>query len=486
MELIWNELALERVIYSGTAQALVEGSLPLPEGRAISEVLSASGKVDVTESSVEHGIVSIAGDIMIELICSGDGVFAFSSKASFRHTISAEGAVRGMTAQVFPALQTIDVTLENGIPSLSAVIDLRLRVTDQSPVRMLEGISGADDIEKKTEQLCVSNFNPLITYVARLRNEIDAPFAAAVLHSEVTAMIREIHSDGSSVTIDGTLSVSALIRGKDGMLSQLTQNIPFSEALDEATPMEVFGTVTITSHDMRASEDFGLVVVETQLSIALFVCSNSTITLTADAFSPSMPFACTQNRMQVCTSRETVTHRHSLSESIMVPSGMPEIQRMVYACARPLITSQVIEDGMLAVEGLFFTRILYTAESGRMYAFSEDIPFSLSLPAGDATEAMLSACATVSASGSGKSVDANYVITIFATLYRDDPVYLVNGIDEHVENRPMHGIIVYYAGAGETLYDVAKRFCTSRARLRGVVTDLDESLEEGQRIVFLN
>ena len=486
MELIWNELALERVIYSGTAQALVEGSLPLPEGRTISEVLSVSGKVNVAETSVEHGIVSIAGDIMIELICSGDGVFAFSSQASFRHTVSAEGAARGMTAHVFPALQTIDVTLENGMPNLSAVIDLRLRVTDQTPVRMLEGISGADDIEKKTEQMCVSTPVPLITYVARLRNEIDAPFAASVLHSEVTALLREAHSDGGSVTVDGTLNVSALIRGKDGTLSQLTQSIPFSETLEESAPPEVYGTIAVTSHEMRASEDFGLVVVETQLSIALFTCVRSTINLTADAFSPSAPFACTQSCMRVCSSCETITHRHSLSESIMIPSGMPEIQRMVYACARPLITSHVIEDGMLAVEGLLFTRILYTSESGRMCAFSEDIPFSLSLPAGDATEAMLCAYASVCANGSGKAVDANYVITICATLYRDDPIQIVNGIDEHVEVNPMHGIIVYYAGAGETLYDVAKRFCTSRARLRGVMADVNEALLEGQRIVFLN
>ena len=62
---------------------------------------------------------------------------------------------------------------------------------------------------------------------------------------------------------------------------------------------------------------------------------------------------------------------------------------------------------------------------------------------------------------------------------------LVTGLTECDPPSMAQGIVVYFAGAGETLYDVAKRFAIPRSALRAALGDAKEQLEEGQRLVFL-
>ena len=48
MELIWNDISLERVIGAATAQALVEGNVPLPEAKRVKSILDTQAEERIT------------------------------------------------------------------------------------------------------------------------------------------------------------------------------------------------------------------------------------------------------------------------------------------------------------------------------------------------------------------------------------------------------------------------------------------------------
>ena len=52
MELIWNEISIDRIAGGSVSQALAEGNVPAPEGRNIASVLDAQGSVDLTSFEV--------------------------------------------------------------------------------------------------------------------------------------------------------------------------------------------------------------------------------------------------------------------------------------------------------------------------------------------------------------------------------------------------------------------------------------------------
>lgn len=487
MELIWNDLMAERVVYCGVAQALVEGEIPQIEGRPASEILSATGDVTLTGTEAADGAVRLSGEVRLQLICTGEGgVFAFTSKAAFRHTVQAEGAAAGMSVKASPALQSMEVKLEDGRITLNAVADISLRVTDSAPMKALCGLEGAPDLEIQGQCITLMKREAVFEDVLPLREEIDAADAHAVLQSDVVASLRDIQCSGQGAELSGSLTVSALIEGENNRLFQLTQNIPFTETLDVIGGEDLRAELRLEDAQVRAAEEFGLLVVDARLKVCLYAAKSVETTLPRDMFSPALPFTCQQETVRLSGDMGPLNHRQTLHETVSVPAGLPEARRVVYTAVRPVITACAVADERLCAEGLLVTRVLYESESGVLYAFTEDIPFETACPAPGATEALTSAMATATAGGSGRSLEVSYNLQLNASLAAQRTETVVTGIQECARPNTPQGVIVYFAGAGETLYDVAKRFSIPRAALGEALGADADTLTEGQKLIFLS
>lgn len=486
MELNWTDLMAERVVYCGVAQALVEGDIPQIEGRPAREILSATGDVALAGAESAAGAVRLSGEVRLQLICTGEGgAFAFTSRAAFRHTVQVEGARAGMPVKAVPILQAMEVKLAGGRITLSAQVDIALRITDSSPVKALAGLSGVQDMEMRGRNILLSRWEEVFRDVLSIREEMDAADARCVLHSDVVASLRDIRCDGRGVEISGILTMSALVEGAEGRLFHLTQNIPFTETLDVVGSGNMKAELSVEACQVRVAEEFGLLVVEVKLRACLYAMEQVELTLPQDLFSPSLPLACERETLRLCADMGPLTHRHTLHETVSVPPGQPEVCRVVYAAVRPVITACNVIEERLCVEGLLVTRVIYESESGTLCAFTEDIPFECCCPAPATTEALPFAAATATAAGSGRSLEMSFSIQITAAMALQRTETVVTGIRETQREPQPQGIIVYFAGAGETLYDVAKRFCVPRRALRDSLSPATEELEEGQRIVFL-
>ena len=485
MELIWTDLMAERVVYCGVAQALVEGDIPQIEGRPAKEILSATGDVALSGVETAEGAVRLSGEVRLQLVCSGEGgVFAFTSRAAFRHTVQVEAARPAMPVNAVPALQAMEVKLTGGRISLSAQVDISLRVTDSEPISALSDLSGVDDLEIQGRSITLAKRTQIFQDVISLREEVDAADARFVLHSDVTACLREMRADGRGAEISGTLTVSALVEGEEGRLFHMTSNIPFTETLDAMAGGDVRADISIESCQVRVAEEFGIMVVEVKLRACLYGTERMEMTLPDDLFSPVMAFTCQLETLDLCANAGPLAHRHTMHETVSIPAGLPEVSRVVYTSVRPVITTGNVADERLCIEGLLVTRVIYESESSGLYAFTEDIPFECSCPAAEATEALTSAMATATASGTGRSIEMSFSIQIRASLAIQRIETVVTGIQEAEAVSQPQGIIVYFAGSGETLYDVAKRFAVPRKALCGR-HGMDEELAEGQRLVFM-
>ncbi|MEA5059115.1 MAG: DUF3794 domain-containing protein [Clostridia bacterium] len=486
MELIWTDLMAERVVYCGVAQALVEGDIPQIEGRPAKEILSATGDVALSGAETAAGAVRLSGEVRLHLICAGDGgVFAFTSRAAFRHTVQVEGAQAGMPIKAGPILQAMEVKLEGGRIMLSAEVDIAIRVTDNRPIKALSGLEGIQDLEMQGRSITLAKRQEVFRDVLSLREEMDAADAHSVLQYDIVPSLREIQSEGRGVEISGSLTVSALVQGEEGRLFQLTQNIPFTETLDVIVGSDLSVELTIETSQVRVAEEFGLLVVEARLLVCLYGIEHMEVTLPQDLFSPSMAFDCARETLRLCADMGPLSHRHTLHETVSIPAGLPEASRVLYAAVRPVITTCNITEERLCIEGLLVTRVIYESESGTLFAFTEDIPFECCCPAQGATDAIPSAMATATAAGSGRSLEMSFSIQIWASMAFQRTETVVTGIQESQRQAPPQGIIVYFAGAGETLYDVAKRFLVPRQALIEAWDGQTETLEEGQKLVFL-
>ena len=486
MELIWNERNGARVVYCGVAQALVEGEIPQIQDRPADAILSATGDVVLLGLETAEGCVRMGGEIRLQLICQDQsGVFAFTSRAAFRHTVQTEGVATGMLVRGIPALQSMEVQLTDGRITLQAVADITLRVVDNGPVKVLCGLEGVPDLEMQPQQICLPRREEVFRETLPIREEVDAPAVQTVLQRDVLVSLRDLQPGEQGTELSGTLTVSALVQDEEGCLFQLSQSLPFTENLEIRGEGEYRAELALEEVRVRAAPEFGLVVVEGRLRVCLYAVRTWEAQLPQDLFSPSIPFGCQQETLCLSGELGPVSHRHTMHETVNIPSGMPEAQRVVYCAVRPVITASAVTQERLCMEGLLVTRILYESADGYIHAFTEDIPFETACPAPGATEAMVSPAATASANGSGRALEVNYTLQIQADLAVQQTYTRITGITECDRPNMAQGIVVYFAGAGETLYDVAKRFAIPRSALSAALGDAGEELQEGQRLVFL-
>lgn len=494
MELLTNELTIDRIAGTAAAQAVVEGELPLPlEHSEAEKVLDAVGSVTLMSVEVLAGMIMLDGTLAVDVICiSPEGEpFSFRSKSTFRHTVNIQGAAVGMTARVQPVLQTLTVApkSQNSL-RLDALVDLYCRVSDRSPMRVMTGVLGVNDLETLSNPIAISANQSLGDVSARVREEIAAPNIANVLYSTAEVELNPVEMEDNKAIIEGMVNVNAICQDAEGELVEINQQIPFGELAPlgaNHVGNEIAAQANVAQILVRPlGEGFDAVSVEAVVDVALESVAQSNPEVLADAYSPSTPIQCNKESVSASCYYPPQSKKITVRESVAVPAELPNIASCVYVRAHPVITAAAVAGGKLALDGLIFTRVVYKSEQGSLQCFMEDIPFLLEMEVPScATDVDVSVkCLSATASGTGRSAEVCYTLLVCVTPFALTQTEVVTGASPAEATEAPKGIVVYFAGNGETLWDVAKKFCMPKKALLDTNPNLAEPLKEGQKLVL--
>lgn len=494
MEPILNELFIDRVAGFATAQALVEGVLPIPEGKTAASLLDRQGSVTINSIETQKGMLLLSGSVKAEVIClDHEGlIFAFASSADFSHTVAMPQAEAGMDGIATANIQSLDMTLESGRVAMSAIVDIQCRAMDKTPLKVLAGIRGTEDVESKTLPVTHVKRTTAAQQTIRLREEIRVPDIAQVLACNGSAELKSAVPEGERAIVDGNITMYALCADEAGQLSQTVQNIPFAEPvhlLETAMGPGLYGRIKVDSiQAFPIGEGFGILAVEAKLTITLWYSFGMCTALPVDAYSPTYPFKCSTTDVVLLNSGNIESNKLNIKENVSLPEGMPPVHKSIYAAARPVITSSYCVDGRLKVDGLLITRVIYMCDSGLLHSFSEDIPFLMDAAAENSGEdAYVEADATCQyamVSGSGTIVEVSFALNIETEICNMVEADIVTGAEETEAPEVLGGLSIYFAGAGESMYDVAKRFNVPKAKVMENNPATSEQLSEGDRLLI--
>jgi len=491
MEAIMEQLKLRRVAGSAVAQAVVESELPLPlEHPQAQQVLHSQGEITILSTELVEANVMLEGALSVQVVCvAPDGEpFAFLSRSNFKHNIAVEGAQAGMRANVGADLQTLEVNRGNeGFLHLDAVIDLYARVSSGEPVEVFAGVKGVNDIQTLTEPVAMAAKNSMGAASLRVREEVPAKNVEKVILAQGDVALKEVTMEQSEAVVEGVLNVTALYSDAEGKLNTWSQQVPFGEMVAcDANAGQVQAEAQVAQLLVRPlGENFDAVSVEALVDVELSKIENAEVAPIVDAYSPSVPFEVKSERLHALQEFPCQQKKIALKESVAVPEGKPAVGRVCYVCARGVITGNTVHGGTLSLEGLLFTRIVYEAQEGGLASFTEDIPFSAEMEVPQAaTDADVKLCVTATASGSGTMVEVNYSVRITANPYAVADTTVVTGVEAAEAPPQPKGIIVYFAGANETMWEVSKHFRVTKEALLAQNPGLGESLEEGQKLLL--
>lgn len=157
LEVLREELPLQRFVGESLSQAVVEGEVALPGGlREETTVLSAEAMAVLDRSAAEADRVTAEGKVVFHVLYTqGDPthVSALEASAEFSHPVELAGAQSGMNAPVSLMVEHVEAGAQGGRLHLMAILRVQVRVFSDEPMEVVTGIRGVDGLMLRTETL---------------------------------------------------------------------------------------------------------------------------------------------------------------------------------------------------------------------------------------------------------------------------------------------------------------------------------------------
>lgn len=493
MEPIWNELNMERVAGRTVAQAMVESDIPLPAGRDTQRILHVQGQIHNDAAHCSAGKVQADGTLTLQMLCLDNENQPFGVRAStqYSHNIPLDGVEEGMRAQVTPQLMDLRYSLNDRRVHLETVAELNTVARQNDSVQVLADIGGVEDLQKQFQEIESARLTPVGSSTVRTREEVAAPGAQQVLLADAQAQIQNATLEENGIAVQGMLYVSALYVDADGQLIHATQQFPFEELipveLDAGTCASVNVTPTVKDLSVSVGTDGDMLEVEASLMLEANCITQERMNALSDAYAPNQAVNCAQETMEQLNPVAVVRQICPVHETLRVPEGLPDISRVSFVNARPTVLGTADDGGQLAVDGLLVTSIVFQSEDSMLMGFEEDVPFRCTLntpftPDAEITVHVLQA----RASGSGRSVYVDYVLETEAMVNELRETALAVSAEPAEPVARKNGIMINFAPAGETFWDVGKRNGVTTAQLKQWNPGVTEPFAEGTPVFVLS
>lgn len=493
MEPIWSELQLERMAGRTAAQAFVEGDIPMPAGRDVQHILQTDAQIQNETARCANGRVDVDGTLTLQLLCvSTEGIpFDVHASTRYNHSIPMEGAEEGMRAEVMPQLMDIRTSLDNNRAHLEAVADLNATVQQEENMRVISDVRNARNLQTRYEQTQIGRVRPVADVSLRTREELEAPGVVQVLRVNAAPHIDNVTLEANGAAVEGTLYLYALYLDEENRLNQALLRAPFSELIplemDVSTCSRIFATPRVRDISGNVVTQGESMELNTTIQITLMCITREDVNTLSDAYSADGAVEVQRQTMEQLTPVSNTTGLCRITETLRVPDEDPEVARVIFTSARPTVLGLTDNNGQLGADGILVTSVVYADSNGDTNVFEEDIPFRCVIDAPYTADAMVTVRPLeVRGMGTGRSVQVEYLLETQARVFERQQMEVAVGMEEAVPVSRENGIYVHMANAGETLWDIGKRYGVTVDQLEDWNPEAGDMLSEGTPILILS
>ncbi len=493
MEPIWSDLQLERMAGRTATQAFVEGDIHMPAGRDVQRILQTDAQIQNENARSANGRVDVDGTITLQLLClSTEGVpFDVRASTRYNHSIPMEGAADGMNVEVTPQLMDIRTALDNDRAHMEAVADLNATVRQDENMRVITDMRNARNLQTRYEQAQLGRAMPLAQASLRMREELEAPGVIQVLRINAAPHIDNVTLEANGAAVEGTMYLYALYLTEERQLMQALLRAPFSELIplemDASNCSRISATPSVRDISGAVLTEGESLELNVTMEIDVTCITRENVNMLSDAYSADGSVEVQRQNLEQLMPVSTVTGLCRISETLRVPDEDPDIARVIFTSARPTVLGLTDNSGQLGVDGILITSVVYADANAATNVFEEDIPFRCVIDAPYTEDALVRVrVLEVRGTGTGRSVQVDYLLETQARLYERQQLQLAVGMEEAVPVSRENGIYVHMGNAGESLWDIGKRYGVTVAQIQEWNPEAGDTISEGMPVLIFS
>ena len=488
-------LETERMVGARTAQSLVRAETLVPgAGRDAIEPLLTDAGLFISRVDVQADRVVIEGQVSCQAVYrqgEESALRALAAQAPLNQALDIPGAEPGMLCLTRGGVSHVDARYENGHMVFMVSCDVTARVLALEPVEVVTGLDGAEGLQSAYAELESVKLAAEASELALLREEVALPAALdarTALMDWAAVEIDEASPDLGGVRVKGRVLVETLVSsgvaGRPGVL------VRYPMALDQLVelPEWLLGNVSAAAdvQSLRSSlepqaEDGDMrLVCEARLRVRVLANATDRARALTDAYATrGASLEVRAEALSLCAAAERAHTTELMRGTVLLGENAPGVGAVIAAQARPVIGEWREENGRGRIEGVIETRVLYMpAGSGLPVAAEAELPFALSVPQAlneDSTIELQTLSCEANALMSDR-LEMKLQLSVTCETRRRERVSVVSQVEEGAPVARRAGIVMAWPQAGETAWDLAKRYAVGPDRVGAV--------EAGQCVVI--
>ncbi len=357
--------------------------------------------------------------------------------------------------------------------SLHGAFSLYARVAAEKPLEYFS--YDGDDLQVRSEKAAISALSGLCCDIFSLQEDAPMngkPAVSSVISCRLTARITELKAIRNKImlTAEGKLELMYLSDESDDVQC-MTYAFPLSHITDCEGVEDgdlIDGRLDVLSCDISVSDDAlggsSVVGIETKLCFNALCWRQEEITLMTDAFSTATAAQPRLSPLTFCSRRQCLKFTDIASVSLALDGDT--IARVIHVRCEQLRVSAAVSGGAPLLSAKAQIVVLYENADGELKTVTRDADFDYN-PSVDDCDGVESATACAE-SLSYRILDdrtlelraeIGYRITVCSKVSRT-AVTAVTADDDAPVREQDSALILYYADAGEQVWDISKRFCS--------------------------
>lgn len=494
------------------SQLVMEDDYNLPEYKPdILNIIKSKGCIYLEEIVPEDEHVTLQGKLTFDVLYQGEGhakqVDCLRGNIPFRERVNVEGLQASDNVMVSSQVEDMGVVVINSRKlSLRGLVDISLSVAGSQETELPVATDCPKEYQIREQEHTVLKLMEQKKDRMRVKQEISLPKEKdnieSVLWQDIRLEQMSVRQGGDGVEISAMMCIFVLYKSQKGELEWYETSLPATDHVGCEIPgsdgfYQIKTLSTQTSLEAREDLDGELrnLAAECFVELEITVWQEETVKLLEDAY-------CMTGELQVHRHKEDMWQmamKNQAQLSVEKTWELAEGKEALYLCngqAEVRLQDVKAVDGSIHVSGVCNVEVLYltTEETVPLACAKFTVPFSGDVEAGGIREGDL---IDVEASlyrlqcslADGSNLLCRGEIALWLMAFHKEEWMVPDDLVEEpldldcLQRQP--GMIGYVVKAGDDLWDIAKRFHTTKQELMETNQLNGENVSEGQKILVM-
>ena len=506
MEMHWKEQMGEQ-----NGQILLEGDMIVPDSKPdLQEILWCDGNIKIKEKRISDERISFSGEgefcVLYRAKNGEKPLYAMKAALPVEDFLHMEGLGKDMEVSLTATLEHLDCQIINDRKiSVKAVILMQAKALQKRSAEVLTNMQG-EGVETLTGVLKMeqdtAEGKDRFTVKENLTISQAQPEIGEILTEELRLTEQDIRPMDGKAMVRGNLCVDLLYMDGDGNMGSLQEKIPFSGYLENEhiePKTSLTGGLMVEEYKLMPVVDEDGETRQIDLDVTIGTVLHGVETeeqeILQDAYAPGGTVSLQKESITYPVTVAKGQNQFVMKERIRLEEGETPMLRVEKVWGNvQLSEGDAIADGVEA-EGVLTADILYhCADDEKPVAvLHRGIPFTQvmegkGIQPGDDTEVSLRLEEVDFQMLSETEGELRAVLTMDMTAQRRETAEIVTDVSlgEDVPKGLLPGAVIYMVQRGDSLWKIAKRYCTTVAEI-AAVNDIEnpDLIYPGQKLLII-